>query len=143
MIKVGEHVTLDIIGTRKEYDPSFYEGLVHKIAEKAKVTVLNIAKYKFEPQGFTLVALLAESHISFHTYPEKGIISFDFYTCGTVSPTIALEVIKKEIDHKRIIKKELNRDTISFYHDLTSTKGLKKNYLVKEVLEDFIFSFFK
>ena len=71
MIKVGEHVTLDIIGTKKEYDASFFEGLVHKIAEKAKVTVLNIAKYKFEPQGFTLVALLAESHISFHTYPEK------------------------------------------------------------------------
>ena len=75
--------------------------------------------------------------MSFHTYPEKGIISFDFYTCGKVSPSIALEVIKKEIDHKRIIKKELNRDTISFYHDITSTKGLKKNYLVKEVLEDF------
>jgi len=137
MIKVGEHVTLDIIGTKKEYDASFFEGLVNKIAEKAKVTVLNISKYKFEPQGFTLVALLAESHMSFHTYPEKGIISFDFYTCGKVSPSIALEVIKKEIDHKRIIKKELNRDTISFYHDITSTKGLKKNYLVKEVLEDF------
>ena len=137
MIKVGEHVTLDIIGTKKEYQPSFFEGLVNKIAEKAKVTVLNIAKYKFEPQGFTLVALLAESHMSFHTYPEKGIISFDFYTCGTVPPSIALDVIKNEIDHKRIIKKELNRDTISFYHDITSTKGLKKNYLVKEVLEDF------
>ena len=135
--KVGEHVTLDIIGTKKEYDPSFFEGLVHKIADKAKVTVLNIAKYKFEPQGFTLVALLAESHISFHTYPEKGIISFDFYTCGTVAPSIALDVIKKEIEHKRIIKKELNRDTISFYYDNTSTKGLQKNYLVKEVLEDF------
>ena len=95
--KVGEHVTLDIIGTKKEYEPSFYESLVHKIAKKAKVTVLNIAKYKFEPQGFTLVALLAESHISFHTYPEKGIISFDFYTCGTISPAIALDVIKNEI----------------------------------------------
>ena len=44
MIKVGEHVTLDIIGTKKEYDASFFEGLVNKIAEKAKVTVLNIAK---------------------------------------------------------------------------------------------------
>ena len=137
MIKVGEHITLDIIGTKKEYDASFFESLVHKIAEKAKVTVLNIAKYKFEPQGFTLVALLAESHISFHTYPEKGIISFDFYTCGTVAPSIALDVIKKEIEHKRIIKKELIRDTISFYYDNTSTKGLQKNYLVKEVIEDF------
>ena len=135
--KVGEHVTLDIIGTKKEYEPSFYESLVHKIAKKAKVTVLNIAKYKFEPQGFTLVALLAESHISFHTYPEKGIISFDFYTCGTVSPAIALDVIKNEIDHNRIIKKDISRDTISHYHDITSTKGLQKKYLVKEVLEDF------
>ena len=74
MEKVGEHITLDIIGTKKEYEPSFFESLVHKIAEKAKVTVLNIAKYKFEPQGFTLVALLAESHISFHTYPEKELL---------------------------------------------------------------------
>jgi len=135
--KVGEHVTLDIIGTKKEYEPSFYESLVHKIAKKAKVTVLNIAKYKFEPQGFTLVALLAESHISFHTYPEKGIISFDFYTCGSISPAIALDVIKNEIDHNRIIKKDISRDTISHYHDITSTKGLQKKYLVKEVLEDF------
>ena len=135
--KVGEHVTLDIIGTKKEYEPSFFEGLVHKIADKAKVTVLNIAKYKFEPQGFTLVALLAESHMSFHTYPEKGIISFDFYTCGIISPTVALDILKKEIDHKRIVKKEISRDTISYYHDITSTKGLQKNYLVKEVLEDF------
>ena len=98
MIKVGEHVTLDIIGTKKVYEASFFEDLVHKIAHKAKVTVLNITKYKFEPQGFTLVALLAESHISFHTYPEKRIISFDFYTCGTVAPSIALDVIKKEIE---------------------------------------------
>ena len=105
--KVGEHVTLDIIGTKKEYEPSFFENLVQKIADKAKVTVLNVTKYKFEPQGFTLVALLAESHMSFHTYPEKGIISFDFYTCGIISPAVALDVIKKEIEHKRIIKKEL------------------------------------
>ena len=63
--KVGEHITLDIIGTKKEYDPVFFEKLVYKIAKIAKVTVLEISKYKFEPQGFTLVALLAESHISF------------------------------------------------------------------------------
>jgi len=82
MTKVGEHVTLDIIGTEKEYEPKFFEKPVYKISKKAKVTVLEISKYKFEPQGFTLVALLAESHISFHTFPEKGIISFDFFTVG-------------------------------------------------------------
>ena len=86
MTKVGEHITLDIIGTKKEYDSAFFEKLVYKIAKIAKVTVLEISKYKFEPQGFTLVALLAESHISFHTFPEKGIISFDFFTCAVITP---------------------------------------------------------
>ena len=112
MTKVGEHITLDIIGTNREYEPAFFEKLVYKIAKVAKVTVLEISKYKFEPQGFTLVALLAESHISFHTFPEKGIISFDFFTCGKVSPSVALKIIKEEIQHTNIIKKEFNRDTI-------------------------------
>ncbi len=137
MTKVGEHITLDIIGTKKEYDPSFYEKLVYKIAKKAKVTVLEISKYKFKPQGFTLVALLAESHISFHTFPENGIISFDFFTCGKVSPSIAIDIIKKEIEHKRIVKKEFNRDTTALYHDIYSSPGLQKSYVVKNVLEDF------
>ena len=42
MIKVGEHITLDIIGTDKEYDPSVYERVIKEIAKAAKVTILNI-----------------------------------------------------------------------------------------------------
>jgi len=137
MTKVGEHITLDIIGTTQEYKPAFFEKLVYKIAKKAKVTVLEISKHKFEPQGFTLVALLAESHISFHTFPENNIISFDFFTCGKISPAVALDIIKKEIKHKRIVKKEFNRDTISLYHDIYSSAGLQKSYVVNNVLEDF------
>jgi len=137
MTKVGEHITLDIIGTTKEYEPKFFEKLVYKIAKKAKVTVLNISKYKFEPQGFTLVALLAESHISFHTFPEKGIISFDFFTCGKVNPNVSIDVLKKEIKHKRIVRKEFNRDTVEYYDDIYSSPGLKKFYIVNNVLENF------
>ena len=137
MTKVGEHITLDIIGTNKVYNPSFFEKLIHKIAKAAKVTVLKISKYKFEPQGFTILALLAESHMSFHTFPEKGIISFDFFTCGKINPSIALEIIKKEIKHTRIVKKEFNRDTVSLYRDIYSSPGLQKSYVVNNVLEDF------
>jgi spermidine synthase len=135
--KVGEHITLDIIGTKNEYTPSFFEKLVYKIAKKAKVTVLEISKHKFEPQGFTLVALLAESHMSFHTFHEKEIISFDFFTCAKVSPSVAIDIIKKEIEHKRIVKKEFNRDTITLYDDIYNSPGLKKYYIVNNVLEDF------
>ena len=56
MTKVGEHITLDIIGTTKEYDPSVFEKIIIDIAKAAKVTILNISKYKFEPQGFTTVS---------------------------------------------------------------------------------------
>jgi spermidine synthase len=137
MTKVGEHITVDIIGTTKEYDPSIYEKIIKDIASVAKVTILNISKYKFEPQGFTILALLAESHISFHTFPEKGIISFDFFTCGKVSPLVAIEIIKKEFKYKRLSIKEFDRDTKSLYHDIYSSPGLKKSYIVKDVLEDF------
>ena len=61
MTKVGEHVTFDIIGTQKEYDPKFYEKLVYKIAKKAKVAVLEISKYKFEPQGFACLLYTSPS----------------------------------------------------------------------------------
>ena len=137
MTKVGEHITLDIIGTTKEYDPSIFEKVIHDIAKAAKVTILNISKYKFEPQGFTILALLAESHISFHTFPEKGIISFDFFTCGKISPSVALDIIKKEFKHTRIVKKKFNRDTKSLYHDIYSSSGLQKSYVVNNVIADF------
>ena len=137
MTKVGQHITLDIIGTTQEYDPSIFETAIYKIAKAANVTVLEISKYKFEPQGFTILALLAESHISFHTFPEKGIISFDFFTCGKINPSVAVDIIKREFNYKRIIKKEFNRDTVSLYHDIYSSPGLQKSYVVNNVLEDF------
>ena len=123
MTKIGEHITLDIIGTEKEYTPQLYEKVIRKIADAAKVTILNISKHKFEPHGFTILALLAESHISFHTFPEKGIISFDFFTCGKIKPSIAIDIIKKEFDYKRIIKKEFARDTKMLYPDIYSSTG--------------------
>ena len=80
--------------------PEFYEKVIYKIAKAAQVEILNVASHKFEPQGFTLVALLSESHFSFHTFPERGVISFDFFTCGKVNPKVALKILRNEIEHK-------------------------------------------
>ena len=44
MIKVGEHIALDIVGITKEYDPSVFERVIHEIAKAAKVTILNVSK---------------------------------------------------------------------------------------------------
>jgi S-adenosylmethionine decarboxylase len=62
------------------------EGLVLRAIESAalasKSTLLKSDTHKFEPQGVTGYALLAESHISVHTWPEDGRAACDVYTCG-------------------------------------------------------------
>ncbi len=135
MLKVGEHITIDFLGVKKDYTPSFYEKIIYKIAKSAKVQILNVSSHKFEPQGFTLVALLSESHMSFHTFPERGVISFDFFTCGKVHPKIALKILRKEIQHERVVTNTFDRSSVSLYDDIYSTPGQKKYYVVKDVLE--------
>ena len=138
MKKVGEHVTIDFLGVKKEYSPEFYNKVIYKIAKKAKIEVLNISEKVFKPQGYTCLALLAESHMSFHTFPERGIISFDFFTCGKISPTKALDVLKEEIKHERAVVRSFDRSNKGMYEDIYSTPGHKKYYVVDDVLENFV-----
>ena len=137
MIKVGEHITIDFLGVKKDYSPNFYEKVIYKIAKAAKVQILNVSTHKFEPQGFTLVALLSESHFSFHTFPEKEVVSFDFFTCGKIHPKIALKILKKEIQHKRVVTNSFDRSSVGLYDDIYSTPGQKKYYVVNDTLETF------
>ena len=135
--KVGEHITLDFHGVHKDHKPEFYEKIFKKIAQAAKVEIVNISKYVFTPQGVTLLCLLKESHMSFHTFPEKGIVSFDFFTCGTVSPNISVEILKKELPHSTVVKKDFDRDSIHHYKDIYSTEGIKKFYMVEKIIKNF------
>ena len=100
--------------------------------------MLKISSHKFEPQGFTSVALLAESHMSFHTFPERGVVSFDFFTCGKISPRVALNILKKEIDHKRIVVNNFDRSSVALKDDIYSTQGQKKYYVVNNILEKLV-----
>ena len=135
--KVGEHITLDFHGVHDDHKPEFYEKIFKKIAQAAKVEIVNISKYVFTPQGVTLLCLLKESHMSFHTFPEKGIVSFDFFTCGTVSPNISVEILKKELPHSTVVKKDFDRDSIHHYKDIYSTEGIKKFYMVEKIIKNF------
>ena len=138
MKKVGEHVTIDFLGVKKEYTPDFYNKVIYKIAKKARIEVLNISEKVFKPQGYTCVALLAESHMSFHTFPERGVISFDFFTCGKISPTAALDILKGEIKHERAVVRSFDRSNKGMYEDIYSTPGHQKYYIVNDVLENFV-----
>ena len=63
-------------------DESHIRNVLVKAAQLCKSTLLDVSSHKFDPQGVTAIALLAESHISIHTWPEMGIAVCDVFTCG-------------------------------------------------------------
>ena len=67
----------------------------------AKSKYLKVETHKFEPQGVTGFALLAESHISIHTWPENGIAKCDIFTCGDeCEPEKAVEYLAEKLEAK-------------------------------------------
>jgi S-adenosylmethionine decarboxylase len=80
----GRHVVADAWGMNFELinDAELLQKYMVEIAETCCLTMLSVKAYKFEPQGITILILLAESHFSIHTYPEKGFAAIDCYTCG-------------------------------------------------------------
>ena len=63
-------------------DESFLRCTLNRASKLANATVLNLISNKFEPQWVTAIALLAESHISIHTWPESYYSAVDIFTCG-------------------------------------------------------------
>jgi len=78
----------------------------------ANATILRIFGEKFKPQGVTLLALLAESHASVHSWPELRYCAIDLYTCGDKTKTHkAAEFLKRKLKAKIAEEKELVRST--------------------------------
>ncbi len=83
-IAYGKHVCVDI----SDAEPNLLndlEGLERALVAAAiaeGVSVLGTLRKAFEPTGVTILLLLAESHVSLHTYPEQGRAFFDAFTCG-------------------------------------------------------------
>ena len=82
----------------------------NRAAKLAKATVLNLISNKFEPQGVTAIALLAESHISIHSWPESNYSAVDIFTCGqNMQPELAsqylIETLNAEEHFLRVIER--------------------------------------
>ena len=77
--------------------------------ESCGATLLHIHTHKFSPQGVSGVAVLAESHISVHTWPEIGYGAFDVFMCGDAQPWRAVDVLKAAFDTGDVRVRELLR----------------------------------
>ncbi len=108
----GRHLILDLYECDQEIlnDYEELQRLLEASLVMAKANVLRIFGEKFEPQGVTLLALLAESHASIHTWPETGYCAIDLYTCGDTTQTHrAAEFLKTKLKAKTSEEKELVR----------------------------------
>jgi S-adenosylmethionine decarboxylase len=108
----GRHVTMDAWGVDFDLlnDVSALETHLRKAAQACGATILSVQAQEFEPQGVTVLVMLSESHLSIHTYPEKGFAALDCYTCGhTVDPMIAIEYMLNVLKPTQAFPKVLRR----------------------------------
>jgi S-adenosylmethionine decarboxylase len=97
----GQHVLADLSGVDadKLSDCAAIDRLLRSAAEAAGAHVLHSHFHGFGPgQGVTGVALLAESHISIHTWPEHGYAAADIFMCGDAQPALALQVLRNALE---------------------------------------------
>ncbi|MFO7628504.1 MAG: adenosylmethionine decarboxylase [Prochlorococcaceae cyanobacterium] len=97
---VGKHCILELYNCDPSRldDEAFLRSAITNAAKRAGATLLNLITHRFEPQGVTGLALLAESHISIHTWPESGYAAVDVFTCGDhTMPESACQVLVEEL----------------------------------------------
>jgi S-adenosylmethionine decarboxylase len=93
----GTHLLADFYGIAPAQlrDCAYIDSVLRAGAEAAGATVLHSHFHSFgEAMGVTGVVLLAESHISIHTWPEFGFAAADIFMCGAAQPKLALEIIE-------------------------------------------------
>lgn len=106
----GVHIIAELWGVVDIKDPEKFEKILLDAATLAKARPLKVYVHKFLPQGMTGVVVLAESHITFHTWPEMKYLALDIFTCGEQSePYRALDHFKKILKPKSIQVVEIKR----------------------------------
>lgn len=108
----GRHVAVDTWGVDFDMlnDAEFLQAQLVEAAETCGATVMSVQSKQFEPQGATVLVLLSESHLSIHTYPERGFAAIDCYTCGeTVDPQLAIDYLVSVLKPEKTYAKKLVR----------------------------------
>ena len=111
---VGKHCILELYecAPSRLDDEAFLRTSITTAAKSAGATLLNLITHHFVPQGVTGLALLAESHISIHTWPESGYAAVDVFTCGDhTMPEQACAVLSEALQSKRQALRSFLRET--------------------------------
>lgn len=109
----GTHLLLDFFGASRLDDLELMEEALRGAVEAAGATLLHIHLHHFTPNGgISGVAVLAESHISVHTWPERDYAAFDIFMCGDARPELGAEVLREKFLPSRMELLEQKRGVI-------------------------------
>jgi S-adenosylmethionine decarboxylase len=99
----GTHLIIDLWGAKRLDELDLMESALREAVEAAGATLLHIHLHHFTPNGgISGVAVLAESHISVHSWPERDFAAFDVFMCGDAQPEKAIEVLKRAFTPKGV-----------------------------------------
>ena len=105
----GVHLIVDLHGAQRLDDIEHIEATLRRCVEAARATLLHIHLHHFQPSGVSGVAVLAESHISIHTWPEAGYAALDVFMCGSANPDKCIPVLREAFAAKRVGVNEILR----------------------------------
>jgi len=110
----GTHLLLELWESSALDDPQAIERVLCAAARAAKATILHSHMHKFSPNGgVSGVVVLAESHISIHTWPERGYAAIDIFMCGSCDPYRALPTLKQAFRPGRFQVTEAKRGIVA------------------------------
>jgi S-adenosylmethionine decarboxylase len=108
---IGRHLTADLWRCAElpdEIEP--LETIMLNACHVAGATIIGVTSHKFEPQGVTVLVLLAESHISIHSWPEFNYAAIDIFTCGKeMQPQAAVDYLVDRLKPEKVEAHKLIR----------------------------------
>jgi S-adenosylmethionine decarboxylase len=110
MKAIGRHVILEMWGCQNLDSVDTAETALREMVVALDVNLLDLRVYPFSPVGVTGIAIVSESHLVIHTWPEYGYAAVDIFTCGAVrDPQDAVNVLRRHFTPERIGVMEINR----------------------------------
>ncbi len=109
----GRHLLIDLWGARGLSDEQRIEAMLADAVEACGAMLLHVHVHRFGNGGVSGIAVLAESHISIHTWPERAYAAIDIFMCGICDPHDAVPVLKSALAPESIQLSEHKRGIVS------------------------------
>ena len=116
MQALGQHLLVELRDCNKILlnNLEMTRAFMVSAAKEARATVIGAHFHEFSPHGISGVVIIAESHLSIHTWPEYGYAAVDVFTCGDVlQPSVAADYLVQKFECKNPSLIEVKRGTLS------------------------------